>query len=86
MCPSRHPARPSAPNGWRAVAAMIYLMFNEGYSAGSDQARAPLCEEAIRLARLLLRLFPTEPEIMGLTALMLLQQARLRRVLMPEAK
>ena len=60
-----------------AVAAMIYLLFNEGYSAGQDAARAPLCDEAIRLARLLLRLFQTEPEIMGLTALMLLQQARL---------
>ncbi len=60
-----------------AVAAMIYLLFNEGYSAGTDPVRAPLCDEAIRLARLLLRLFQTEPEIMGLTALMLLQQARL---------
>lgn len=59
-----------------AVAAMIYLVFNEGYSAGDAAARAHLCEEAIRLARLLLRLFPTEPEIMGLTALMLLQHAR----------
>jgi len=59
------------------VAAMIYLLFNEGYSAGNDAKRAPLCDEAIRLARLLLRLFQTEPEIMGLTALMLLQQARL---------
>src|SRR5579883_1860872 len=60
-----------------AVAAMIYLIFNEGYSGGQEEARAPLCEEAIRLARLLLRLFPAEPEIMGLAALMLLQQARL---------
>src|SRR6185312_11306184 len=59
------------------VAAMIYLLFNEGYSAGNDPDRAPLCGEAIRLARLLMRLFQTEPEIMGLTALMLLQQARL---------
>ena len=59
-----------------AVAAMIYLVFNEGYSAGDDTARAALCDEAIRLARLLLRLFQTEPEIMGLTALMLLQHAR----------
>jgi RNA polymerase sigma-70 factor (ECF subfamily) len=61
-----------------AVAAMIYLIFNEGYSASGDavQARRPLCEEAIRLARLLLRLFPGEPEIMGLTALCLLQHAR----------
>ncbi len=61
-----------------AVAAMIYLVFNEGYSAngGEAAARAPLCEEAIRLARLLLRLYPAEPEIMGLLALMLLQHAR----------
>lgn len=61
-----------------AVAAMIYLVFNEGYSAAGDTsgAREALCEEAIRLARLLLRLFPAEPEIMGLAALMLLQHAR----------
>jgi RNA polymerase sigma-70 factor (ECF subfamily) len=61
-----------------AVAAMIYLIFNEGYSASGGEAlvRMPLCEEAIRLVRLLLRLFPAEPEIMGLTALLLLQRAR----------
>ena len=61
-----------------AVAAMIYLIFNEGYSASGDTAeiRSALCEEAIRLARLLLRLFQSEPEIMGLTALLLLQHAR----------
>ena len=61
-----------------AVAAMIYLVFNEGYSASHDGAamRLPLADEAIRLARLLLRLFPAEPEIMGLTALLLLQHAR----------
>ncbi|MCW6510251.1 RNA polymerase sigma factor [Lichenifustis flavocetrariae] len=59
-----------------AVAAMIYLVFNEGYSAGDAVMRAHLCGEAIRLGRLLLRLFPAEPEIMGLTALMLLQHAR----------
>jgi RNA polymerase sigma-70 factor (ECF subfamily) len=60
------------------VAAMIYLIFNEGYSASGDTAeiRKPLCEEAIRLARLLLRLFQSEPEIMGLAALLLLQHAR----------
>jgi RNA polymerase sigma-70 factor (ECF subfamily) len=62
-----------------AVAAMIYLIFNEGYSASGDTAeiRKPLCEEAIRLARLLLRLFQSEPEIMGLTALILLQHSRM---------
>jgi RNA polymerase sigma-70 factor (ECF subfamily) len=60
------------------VAAMIYLVFNEGYSAADDTAaaRAPLCQEAIRLARLLLRLFPADPEMMGLLALMLLHQSR----------
>jgi RNA polymerase sigma-70 factor (ECF subfamily) len=61
-----------------AVAAMIYLVFNEGYSAagGPEGARTRLCDEAIRLARLLLRLFPTEPEMMGLLALLLLQHSR----------
>ncbi|HJZ88311.1 MAG TPA: RNA polymerase sigma factor [Polyangia bacterium] len=61
-----------------AVATVIYLLFNEGYSAtgGTAHVRAPLCDEAIRLARLLLRLFPGEPEIMGLTALLLFQHSR----------
>ncbi|MCO6391071.1 sigma-70 family RNA polymerase sigma factor [Aliihoeflea aestuarii] len=61
-----------------AVAAMIYLVFNEGYSSRPENVAASnvLAEEAIRLGRLLLRLFPAEPEIMGLLALMLLQHAR----------
>ncbi|MDB6090418.1 MAG: hypothetical protein JWN85_3202 [Gammaproteobacteria bacterium] len=61
-----------------AVTTMIYLIFNEGYSAsgGTAHVRVPLCEEAIRLARLLLRLFPGESEIMGLMSLLLLQHAR----------
>ena len=63
-----------------AVAAMIYLVFNEGYTAGASatgtDARATLAGEAIRLSRLLLSLFPTEPELMGLAALLLLQDAR----------
>ncbi len=61
-----------------AVAAMIYLLFNEGYSASGGEAhvRATLCDEAIRLSRLLLKLFQAEPEIAGLAALMLLQHAR----------
>jgi RNA polymerase sigma-70 factor (ECF subfamily) len=60
------------------VAIMIYLLFNEGYSAsaGAEHLRLPLCEEAIRLARLLLSLFRNEVEMMGLTALLLLQHAR----------
>lgn len=60
-----------------AVGTMIYLVFNEGYSDPSPgTGRASLCEEGIRLARLLLRLFPAEPEMMGLLALMLLQHSR----------
>jgi RNA polymerase sigma-70 factor (ECF subfamily) len=57
---------------------MVYLVFNEGYSAGGKEllTRGSLCDEAIRLARLLLRLFQGEPEVMGLTALLLLQHAR----------
>lgn len=61
------------------VAAMIYLVFNEGYSDSSPQSeRGSLCVEGIRLARLMLRLFPAEPEMMGLLALMLLQHSRQR--------
>ena len=61
------------------VCAMVYLVFNEGYSATGEGAeeRGKLCDEAIRLARLLLRLFQSEPEVMGLTALMLLQHSRM---------
>lgn len=73
------PGAPERAERLAAVAAMIYLLFNEGYSSSSSQeaeARKPLAEEAIWLSRLLLRLFSTEPEIMGLTALMLLQRAR----------
>jgi len=76
--PFEVPGAPERSERLATVAAMLYLVFNEGYSAGGDNAdlRAPLCEEAIRLARLLLKLFPAEPEIMGLAALMLLQYAR----------
>ncbi|MGF9563663.1 RNA polymerase sigma factor [Neorhizobium sp. JUb45] len=61
----------------KTVAAMIYLVFNEGYSSGVNNPDSlTLCEEAIRLVRILLRIFPAEPEIMGLATLMLLQHAR----------
>ena len=60
-----------------AVAKMLYLLFNEGYTAADPVSdRAGLCAEAIRLARLLLEMFPAEPELMGLLALMLLQHSR----------
>lgn len=76
--PFETPGAPDRAERLAAVAAMIYLLFNEGYSAsgGEMHVRVPLCEEAIRLARLLLRLFQAEPEIMGLNALLLLQHAR----------
>jgi RNA polymerase sigma-70 factor (ECF subfamily) len=76
--PFEAPGAPERAERVSMVAAMIYLVFNEGYSASGETTgmRAPLSEEAIRLARLLLRLFPTDPEIMGLTALLLLQHSR----------
>jgi RNA polymerase sigma-70 factor, ECF subfamily len=74
--PFETPGAAERANRVAAVAVMIYLVFNEGYSAGNRSARFHLCGEAIRLGRLLLRLFQTEPEIIGLTALMLLQHAR----------
>jgi RNA polymerase sigma-70 factor, ECF subfamily len=60
------------------VLGVLYLMFNEGYtaSAGAELIRRDLCAEAIRLARLLTRLLPDEPEAAGLLALMLLHDAR----------
>ena len=76
--PFEAPGAPERAERLATVASMIYLVFNEGYSAsgGDVHVRVPLCEEAIRLSKLLLRLFPAEGEIMGLTALLLLQHAR----------
>jgi RNA polymerase sigma-70 factor, ECF subfamily len=78
--PFETPGAPERADRLSAVAAVLYLLFNEGYSAtgGSAHVRVPLCDEAIRLARLLLRLFPGDPEMLGLTALMLLQHSRSR--------
>jgi RNA polymerase sigma-70 factor (ECF subfamily) len=61
-----------------AVMAVIYLIFNEGYSAtsGTSLIRRDLCHEAIRLCRILSQLMPDEPEVTGLLALMLLQDSR----------
>ena len=62
----------------QAVLAVVYLIFNEGYvaSSGDTLVRADLCNEAIRLGRLLAQLMPDEPEVMGLLALMLLVESR----------
>ncbi len=77
--PIRVPADHVLPDRLRAVLAVLYLVFNEGYSpnGGADGlVRVDLCEEAIRLARLLAVLMPDEPEVLGLLALMLHQDAR----------
>jgi len=76
--PYRIPAQAELPDRLRGVLAVIYLVFNEGYTASSgDQlVREDLCAEAIRLARLLAELMPDEPEVMGLLALVLLIQSR----------
>src|SRR6202008_3860273 len=76
--PFEAPDAPARAERRAAVSTLVYLLFNEGYAAsgGNMHVRVPLCEEAIRLGRLLLRLFPNEGEILGLTALMLLQHAR----------
>jgi RNA polymerase sigma-70 factor (ECF subfamily) len=76
--PYRVPNEADLPERLRAVLAVVYLIFNEGYAASSgDQlVREDLCAEAIRLGRLLAELMPDEPEVMGLLALMLLVQSR----------
>src|SRR5438132_4328199 len=63
-----------------SVLEVIYLIFNEGYSAtaGEDWVRPELCEDALRLGRIVAELAPTEPEVHGLTALMEIQASRLR--------
>ena len=76
--PFRVPPDHVLPERLRSVLAVLYLVFNEGYSAsaGDTSVRADLCEEAIRLAKLLALLMPDEPEALGLLALLLLHDAR----------
>ncbi|MGO4831376.1 RNA polymerase sigma factor, partial [Rhizobiaceae sp. 2RAB30] len=76
--PYRVPEAEDLPDRFRAVLAVIYLIFNEGYvaSGGEQLTRDALCTEAIRLGRLLVTLMPAEPEAKGLLALMLLIEAR----------
>jgi RNA polymerase sigma-70 factor (ECF subfamily) len=76
--PYRVPPVHLLPERTAGVLAVLYLLFNEGYaaSAGADLVRQGLCAEAIRLARVLVQLMPGDPEALGLTALMLLHDAR----------
>jgi RNA polymerase sigma-70 factor (ECF subfamily) len=76
--PYRVPPAHELPARLGSVLMVLYLVFNEGYAATSDEAhvRHDLCDEAIRLARLLAGLMPDEPEVLGLLALMLLHDAR----------
>jgi RNA polymerase sigma-70 factor (ECF subfamily) len=76
--PYRIPSEADLPGRLRAVLAVVYLIFNEGYtaSAGDRLVREDLCAEAIRLGRLLAELMPDEPEVIGLLALMLLTESR----------
>jgi RNA polymerase sigma-70 factor, ECF subfamily len=76
--PYRVPEEADLRDRLRAVLAVVYLIFNEGYTASSGDrlVREDLCEEAIRLGRLLAELMPDEPEVMGLLALMLLVSSR----------
>ena len=76
--PYRVPPAEEFPRRLSAVAATVYLIFNEGYAAGAgaDLVRVGLADEAIRLGRLLAELMPDEPTVLGLLALMLLHDAR----------
>ncbi|MEV8510941.1 sigma-70 family RNA polymerase sigma factor [Dactylosporangium sp. NPDC051484] len=76
--PYRVPREAEWPDRLAAVLTVLYLIFNEGYAAGSgdELVRDDLCAEAIRLGRMLRRLMPDEPEAAGLLALMLLAAAR----------
>lgn len=84
--PYRVPDEEDLPARLRAVLAVVYLIFNEGYmaTAGDHAIRHELCDEGIRLGRVFLALMPDEPEVMGLLALMLLIDSRRNARLGPD--
>jgi len=83
--PFEVPSGPDRAVRLSSVLEVIYLIFNEGYSAtaGEDWMRPALCEDALRLGRILAGLVPTEPEVHGLVALMEIQASRIRARVSP---
>jgi RNA polymerase sigma-70 factor (ECF subfamily) len=86
--PFEIPRRDELSERLSSVLGVIYLVFNEGYSAtaGEDWMRPALCEEALRLGRILAELAPREPEVHGLVALMEIQASRMRARTGPEGE
>ncbi|MGH9008431.1 MAG: RNA polymerase sigma factor, partial [Acidimicrobiia bacterium] len=86
--PYRVPGDAELPDRLRPVLAVLYLVFNEGYtaSAGDELTRPDLSAEAIRLARLLAELMPDEPEVIGLLALLLLTESRRPARMAPDGR
>jgi predicted RNA polymerase sigma factor len=86
--PFEGPRRADLHGRLASVLEVIYLIFNEGYSAtgGEDWIRPGLCEEALRLGRILAGLLPQEPEVHGLVALMEIQASRLRARVGPDGE
>ena len=78
LVPLRVPDRDELPNRLPAVLAVVYLIFNEGYAASTDPrlVRPDLCARAIDLGGILVELLPSEPEVLGLLALLLLHESR----------
>jgi RNA polymerase sigma factor (sigma-70 family) len=86
--PFEVPSRQERTERLSSVLEVIYLIFNEGYSAttGEDVVRPALCEDAMRLGRVVAELVPTEPEVHGLVALMELQASRLKARIGPSGE
>ena len=82
------PSGPERAERLETVLGVVYLLFNEGYSAteGDDWIRPALCDEAVRLGRILIALVPDDPEVHGLSALMELQSSRLAARLGPDGE